>query len=131
MKTSQTSRRRGRFVPLVATGKGQAAIMQLKPGETSDEQLGNEHPASEQWLFVVAGSGTATVVSRSGRRRHIPLRPGALVVIEEGELHQIRSTGRRQLDTINFYVPPAYRSDGALRPRAKRKRPAAATRRRR
>ena len=131
MKTSQTTRHRGQFVPLVATDKAQAAVMQLASGESSDEELSNEHPASEQWLFVVSGSGTATVVSRSGQRRQIKLGKGTLLVIEEGELHQIKNTGKRTLDTINFYVPPAYRSDGSLRPRARRTPRASVSRRKR
>ena len=70
-------------------------------------------------LYVVAGTGAATVVSRGGRPRSVKLRSGNLLVIEKGEPHQIRNTGKKPLTTINFYVPPAYRSDGKLRRRFK------------
>jgi oxalate decarboxylase/phosphoglucose isomerase-like protein (cupin superfamily) len=34
------------------------------------------------------------------------------VLIERGDTHEIRNTGRTPLRTLNFYVPPAYTSDG-------------------
>jgi mannose-6-phosphate isomerase-like protein (cupin superfamily) len=43
------------------------------------------------------------------------LQPNSLLVIERGERHQIKNTGRRQLATLNIYVPPAYTGDGELR----------------
>lgn len=117
MKLVQPHRRRTEFEPLVATAESQAAIMELPPGGKSDEVLGNEHPHSEQWLYVIAGTGAATVVSRKGRRAKLRLRRGMLLVIERGELHQITNSGRRPLKAISFYIPPAYRSDGRLRRR--------------
>jgi hypothetical protein len=36
------------------------------------------------------------------------------------EKHQIRNRGRGLLRTLNFYVPPAYRSDGNPRSRGKK-----------
>ena len=119
MKVLQTSRHRGAFEPFAATDQAQAAMMQLPPGETSDDELNNEHPHSEQWLFVVSGTGAASVVARNGKSRRVKLRSGTLVVIERGELHQIKNTGKRLLNTINFYIPPAYRSDGRLRRRSR------------
>jgi len=115
MHIFQTSRFHARFHPFVKTEKAQAAYMQLPPAGTSDDEVGNEHPHSEQWLFVVAGMGAATVVSRDGNRRRVKLQKGSLLVIQEGELHQIRNTGKQSLATINLYVPPAYRADGQLR----------------
>ena len=113
--------RRGMFEPLVSTRAGQAAIMDLRPGQASDEEVSNEHPQSEQWLLVMAGTGAATVVPRRANRRSVPLRPGTLLVIERGERHQIRNTGRKVLRTINFYLPPAYRPDGTLRGKGPRR----------
>ena len=121
MRIVQTSRLRAEFRPILTTKKVQAAFMELPPGGKSDDELSNEHPRSEQWLYVVAGVGNATVVSRGGSRRTVKLRVGNLLVIEDGELHQIKNTGKRALTTINFYVPPAYRSDGSLRRRPKSK----------
>ena len=124
MKLFDTTKHRGEFEVLASTKLGQAAMMELKPGGASDEELSNEHPRSEQWLYVVSGSGSATVVS-GDRRRTVKLQPGMLLVIERRELHLITNTGKKPLLTINFYLPPAYTADGEVRPRAKRK-PAAA-----
>jgi mannose-6-phosphate isomerase-like protein (cupin superfamily) len=87
-------------------------MMTLAPGDTSDETPSNEHPQSEQWLFVVSGTGTASVGKRRSTIRNVRLREHSLLVIEKGELHQIRNTGRRALITLNIYVPPAYKPDG-------------------
>jgi mannose-6-phosphate isomerase-like protein (cupin superfamily) len=58
-------------------------------------------------MFVESGSGTAIV---DGRRH--PLRAGTLILIERGNRHEIRNTGRAPLRTLNIYVPPAYTKDG-------------------
>jgi len=44
---------------------------------------------------------------------------GALLLIERGDTHEIKNTGREKLVTLNFYVPPAYTSDGEELPAAK------------
>jgi len=44
-------------------------------------------------------------------RRH-PLRAGTLLLIEHGDRHEVRNTGRGLLRTLNIYVPPAYRKSG-------------------
>jgi mannose-6-phosphate isomerase-like protein (cupin superfamily) len=46
------------------------------------------------------------------RRRRYALRPGALSLIEHGDPHEIRNSGRAPLRTLNLYSPPAYRADG-------------------
>jgi mannose-6-phosphate isomerase-like protein (cupin superfamily) len=119
MKLVQLKRHRGEFRPVVATRRAQVAVMELRPGGASDEELSNEHARSEQWLYVVRGTGSATVASKRGIQRRVKLKPGSLLVIEAGERHQIRNTGRRLLSTVNFYVPPAYNKSGDVRPRAK------------
>ena len=73
----------------------------------------NQHEG-EEWLYVLSGNGTAIV---NGHRRQ--LRRGSLLLIERGETHEIRNTGRRVLRTLNFYVPPAYTSKGATLPRGR------------
>jgi mannose-6-phosphate isomerase-like protein (cupin superfamily) len=60
---------------------------------------------------VVAGRGLATVETE-GRKRRIALSPGTLLVIEKGEQHEVRNTGRTLLRTLNFYYPPAFAKDG-------------------
>lgn len=75
----------------------------------------NRHRGADQWLLVLEGKGTATV---NGRR--YPLSRGSLMLIERGDRHEIRNTGRRLLKTVNFYAPPAYRADGEELPAGRR-----------
>src|SRR5688572_2069312 len=74
VKVVHTGRRHGEFAVLAGTEKAQAALMELPPGGESDEELANEHPHSEQWLYVLSGAGTARIVSASGRRRSVKLK---------------------------------------------------------
>jgi mannose-6-phosphate isomerase-like protein (cupin superfamily) len=64
---------------------------------------------------VVSGTGVATV----NRRRH-PLKAGTLLLIERGDEHEVRASGRRPLRTLNIYVPPAYEADGDDLPAGRR-----------
>src|SRR2546421_12271828 len=93
--------------------RAQAAEMVLEP---DDREGGpdNRHRGSDQWLYVVSGSGAATV---NGKR--YPLRAGTLLLIEHGDTHEIRNTGRTPLRTLNVYVPPAYTPDGEPLPRGR------------
>ena len=93
--------------------RSQAAQMVLAPGE-SEGGPDNRHKGSDQWLFVVSGTGTARV---NGERH--PLRTGTLLLIERGDTHEIRNTGRTPLRTVNFYVPPAYTKSGEPLPRGR------------
>lgn len=94
------------FRTLFTVRRAQAAQMVIEPGgqEGGDD---NRHRGADQWLYVVSGTGMATV---EGRR--IALRAGRLLVIERGERHTIRNTGRAPLKTLNFYYPPAFDGDG-------------------
>ncbi len=100
----------------VAAGnrRSQAAEMVLAPGE-SEGGPDNRHRGADQWLYVSSGSGRATV---GGKRTK--LRAGSLLLIERGETHEIRNSGRTPLRTLNFYVPPAYTSEGDELPRGRR-----------
>jgi hypothetical protein len=42
------------------------------------------------------------------------------MLIERGDRHQIKNTGRALLRTLNVYVPPAYDNSGDELPAAKR-----------
>ncbi len=103
---------RQEFKIILDTSDVQAAVMNLHAGATSDDQPRNEHSDSEQWLFVISGSGEATVGKSHQALRQVPLRKDSLLVIEKGEIHQIKNTGNVPLRTINFYVPPAYDANG-------------------
>jgi mannose-6-phosphate isomerase-like protein (cupin superfamily) len=81
--------------------------MILAPGD-AEGGPGNRHRGADQWLYVLAGSGLARV---NGSR--VPLRAGTLLLIERGDVHTVKNTGRSLLKTLNFYSPPAYRRDGS------------------
>ena len=87
-------------------------MMVLPPGKSSDDCPSNEHPRCEQWLLVLGGAGTAIKKGPRGRRRSVKLKKESLLAIAKGELHQIKNSGAVPLRTINFYVPPAYDSEG-------------------
>ncbi len=90
--------------------KVQAAEMVIVPGG-SEGGPDNRHRLADQWLYVVSGTGVATV---EGKQQN--LKPGSLLVVERGERHEIRNTGRASLKTLNFYSPPAYEEDGEEAP---------------
>ena len=94
------------FKVAVGNRRSQAATMTLKPGDTEGGP-DNRHRGADQWLFVESGGGLAIV---NGRR--LTLRAGTLVLIERGDRHEIRNTGRTPLKTLSVYVPPAYTKGG-------------------
>ena len=102
------------FRPTFAVGRVQAAEMVIPPGG-SEGGPDNDHRGADQWVYVVAGSGLAIV---DGARRR--LREGSLLVIERGERHEIRNTGRGLLKTLNLYTPPAYTEGGNPLPPGRR-----------
>ena len=89
-----------------AVRKAQAAEMVIAPGD-SEGGPDNRHRGADQWLYVVSGTGIAIVDAR-----RVALKTGRLLVIERGERHEIRNTGRAPLRTLNFYYPPAFDADG-------------------
>jgi len=93
--------------------RSQGAQMTLPPGK-SEGGDDNRHRGADQWLYVVAGRGIATV-----NEERVPLVPGALLLIERGEKHEIRNTGRTLLKTVSIYVPPGYTADGDELPAGK------------
>jgi mannose-6-phosphate isomerase-like protein (cupin superfamily) len=115
MRHIKTGSKRGFFKLLTSSDSAQAAMMVLRPGQKSSEKPENEHPNSEQWLFVVSGTATARV----GKRK-VSLGPNSLLLIERDEPHQVENTSRRRpLITLNLYVPPAYDEKGEVTLRAK------------
>ena len=93
--------------------RAQAAQMVIEPGN-AEGNANNRHAGAAQWLFVVSGSGIATI-----NDRRYPLRDGTLLLIERGDRHEIRNTGKRTLKTLNVYVPPAYTAAGNELPAGK------------
>ena len=94
--------------------RAEAAEMVIKPGDAEGDPS-NRHRAADQWLFVVAGEGVATIEDK-----RYPLRAGTLMLIERGDRHEIRNTGTDLLRTLNVYVPPAYDGKGDELPAGKR-----------
>ena len=88
----------------------QAATMTLASGTAEGGPEGgpqSRHPGADQWLYIVSGSGTATI-----NGKHHPVSEGILMLIEQGDEHEIRNTGGTPLRTLSVYVPPAYSTDG-------------------
>jgi len=104
------------FHVALSTRRAQIAEMTIAPGH-AEGGPGNRHVGADQWMFVQAGAGIAHV---GGKR--LPLRRGTVLLIERGEEHEIRNTGRTALRTLNFYTPPAYANDDELLPRGRSKR---------
>jgi mannose-6-phosphate isomerase-like protein (cupin superfamily) len=101
------------FKVLLGNRRVQAAQMVIAPGDSEGGPT-NRHRGSDQWLFVISGTGAAII----GGRRHA-LKKHSLFLIEHGERHEIRNTGRTPLKTLNLYSPPGYTQDGDELPRAK------------
>ena len=75
MKHIRTAVKRGFFKILVSSRAIQTSAMVLQPGQSTGEPQ-NEHPHSEQWLFVVSGSGRALV-----DKRRLAIRGNSLLLI--------------------------------------------------
>src|SRR5262249_2880247 len=82
------------------TSRSQAYAVVIKPGETAREE-NDQHPNSDQWLYVVSGCGCALVQGQP-----IQVSTGSLLLIEAGERHEITNTGRDTLLTVNVFAPP-------------------------
>lgn len=102
------------FHVAIDNGRAQTATMVIAPGDCEGGP-DNRHRGADQWLFVLSGKGTAIV-----NEKRFPLRAHSLMLIERGDRHEIRNTGRTSLVTLNVYVPPAYTTSGDERPRGKR-----------
>jgi mannose-6-phosphate isomerase-like protein (cupin superfamily) len=101
------------FRVIFGNARSQAAEMVIAPGK-SEGGPHNRHHAADQWLYVVAGTGTARINKRS-----YALKPRDLLLIARNDEHEIKNTGRALLRTLNFYTPPAYSAAGEELPAAK------------
>ncbi|MFZ0848060.1 MAG: cupin domain-containing protein [Hyphomicrobiaceae bacterium] len=98
----------------VGNARSQSAVMVLgKGGVEGDAQ--NRHRGADQWLFVISGTGVANINGRA-----VALGAGTMVLIERGDTHEIRNTGRSLLKTVNVYLPPAYADADTELPAGKR-----------
>ena len=101
------------FRVVLGNRRSQAAEMVLPPGD-AEGHAHNRHRGADQWLFVESGRGEARI-----NKRRYKLEAGTLLLIERGDEHEIRNTGRGLLKTLNFYVPPAYDREGDELPAGK------------
>jgi len=88
------------FEVVMETDGAQAAEMTVESGRSVGGPE-NYHADSDQWLFVVSGTGVVTVDGDTHR-----VDAGDLVRIEAGERHGIENDGDEALETVNFYTPP-------------------------
>ena len=91
-----------RFRVLGGTPRSQAAIMVLSGKETTGGP-DNRHEDADQWLYVVSGEATAIIEGQE-----VALQSGQLLLIEQGEAHEIINRSEWPLVTFSIYAPPAY-----------------------
>ncbi len=80
----------------------QTAVMVLEPGEESGP-VGNDHPSSEQVLFVVEGKVEAVL---DGRK--FEMHAGDSTIVPRGAAHQFANRSNERAVTFNVYAPKAY-----------------------
>jgi mannose-6-phosphate isomerase-like protein (cupin superfamily) len=90
------------FEVLETVGDAQTAAMILAPGESSGPKM-NEHPASEQVLFVMSGEVEAEIGDRKFR-----MRAGDSTIVPKRVAHRFTNPGKEPAITFNVYTPPAY-----------------------
>jgi mannose-6-phosphate isomerase-like protein (cupin superfamily) len=90
------------FGVLETAQRCQTAVMTLAPGEESGPKQ-NEHPQSEQVLYLVEGELEAEI----GDQR-LTMRPGDSVIVATQTPHRFSNRSDRPAVTFNVYAPPAY-----------------------
>lgn len=86
----------------------QTAVMSIGPGEESGPKE-NEHPQSEQVLYVIEGELRAEIGERS-----FLMRAGDSTIVRRGVPHRFSNSSGQPALTFNVYAPPAYQ--GQVRP---------------
>ncbi len=112
MKRTSVSYSTG-FHVLLGDDHSQAASMVIAAGG-HEGSPSNFHRGADQWVYVERGNGEAVVNGHPYK-----LERGTLLLIQRGDKHEIRNSGKQPLKTLNFYVPPAYGNDGDELPRGK------------
>ncbi len=88
---------------VLQTGElSQTAVMTIGPGEDSGPKQ-NEHPASEQVLYVVEGELHAEIGERA-----FTLRAGDSTIVRREVPHRFTNRTQQPALTFNVYSPPAY-----------------------
>ena len=102
MQAIDTTNFDGFFDVLATTERSQAASMILSAGQSTGGPA-NAHRDSDQWLYVLEGSGSATIAGSE-----YELQTGDLVCIEAGETHEIIADPDEALRTFSIYAPAEY-----------------------
>lgn len=93
---------RSSFAVLENGANLQTAVMMLEPGDESGE-FGNEHPASEQVLYVVEGSVEAEIGDDK-----FSMKPGDSAIVPCNAPHRFVNRSKQRAVTFNVYSPKAY-----------------------
>ena len=80
----------------------QTAVMTIGPGDSSGPKE-NEHPGSEQVVYIVEGELEAEVDDR-----RFTMRAGDSVIVKTQQPHRFSNQSSKPAVTFNVYVPPAY-----------------------
>lgn len=89
------------FAVLATTSHSQAATLVVSPDART---TGTADAATDQWLYVLAGQGRAAIANEA-----VELGPGALILIEAGEPHEIHNLGDVPLEAFYICAPPLHR----------------------
>ncbi len=88
------------FDTLGSTDNSQGATLVVQP-QTKTGGPDFRHPASDHWVYVIAGAGRAVV---AGREAHLDA--GTILLIEAGETHEIFCLGDEPLVMFTVFSPP-------------------------
>jgi mannose-6-phosphate isomerase-like protein (cupin superfamily) len=95
----------------VVTGEHSQVVVMAVPG---GGEIGEEvHPDVDQTLVFVEGEGEAVLEGEAS-----PVRPGDVVFVPAGTLHNFRNTGGGQLRLYTIYAPPEHPPGTVHRTRA-------------
>lgn len=90
------------FSVLQTAEMAQTAVMSIGPGDESGRKE-NEHPHSEQVMYVIEGE----VFAEIGERSFI-MRAGDSTIVPRDVPHRFSNRTRQRALTFNVYTPPAY-----------------------
>jgi mannose-6-phosphate isomerase-like protein (cupin superfamily) len=88
------------FGVVMEIDEAQAAEMTVEPGRTVGGPE-SYHDESNQWLYVVSGTGVATIGGKDQR-----IEADGQLRVQAGERHGIENDSEEPLETVNFYTPP-------------------------
>jgi mannose-6-phosphate isomerase-like protein (cupin superfamily) len=92
--------------PLACGGEGSATLIQL-----NDPVADHEHADADEFLYVVAGEGAASVAGAAQR-----LRAGVLVFVPRGVTHRFSESGRNPLIVLSTLAGEGCAAGGGQAP---------------